>query len=354
MVVLTLLVGMAGWRVAQRVGLAAPAMLGSMLAVGISNVLFGYAVVPEAVRIFAQGISGAFIAMSITPADLFHARRLIVPLVLLLACFTLNTIVVGLFIHAFCDIDLMTALFSCVAGGVTDTALIAMDFGADAGEVGLMQTARLVTVLLFFPYWIKFMCRNCEDGRKDDEEACAHGSERAANWFSKIVHTHRGKVIFTVAVSVACAAIGQASGVPAASMVFPLVVVAALNLSASACSLPLSIKNVAQLLAGSLVGASITAKTFASIESTLVPVVMLVVSYWLVNCFYAFACSRLHLLDLKSALFVSSPGGATDMALIAADLHADLTKIAVLQVLRAVYAVAVMPGVVMVITNLLQ
>ena len=198
------------------------------------------------------------------------------------------------------------------------------------------------------------MCRNCEDGRKDDEEACAHGSERAANWFSKIVHTHRGKVIFTVAVSVACAAIGQASGVPAASMVFPLVVVAALNLSASACSLPLSIKNVAQLLAGSLVGASITAKTFASIESTLVPVVMLVVSYWLVNCFYAFACSRLHLLDLKSALFVSSPGGATDMALIAADLHADLTKIAVLQVLRAVYAVAVMPGVVMVITSLLQ
>ena len=73
MVVVTLLIGVAGWYVAKRLGLAAPAMLGSMLAVGGTNVLFGYADMPEWVRIFAQGISGAFIAMSVTRSDLLHA-----------------------------------------------------------------------------------------------------------------------------------------------------------------------------------------------------------------------------------------------------------------------------------------
>ena len=46
---------------------------------------------------------------------------------------------------------------------------------------------------------------------------------------------------------------------------------------------------------------------------------------------------------MKSAMFASAPGGATDMTLIAADLNADLTKIALIQALRAAYVVSVMP-----------
>ena len=130
---------------------------------------------------------------------------------------------------------------------------------------------------------------------------------------------------------------------PAASMVFPMIAVAALNCTTSVCAVPLAIKNIAQLLAGSLVGVSITAATFSSLSSTLVPVGLLLISYWTVNGLYSGICKRTKLLDLKSAMFASAPGGATDMSLIAADLGADLSQIALIQVLRAAYVVAVMP-----------
>lgn len=42
-------------------------------------------------------------------------------------------------------------------------------------------------------------------------------------------------------------------------------------------------------------------------------------------------------------MFASAPGGATDMALIASDLGADLTKIALIQSFRAIFVVSVMP-----------
>ena len=49
--VLTLLAGVAGWQLAARWKLPAPAMLGSMLAVGLTNILFDYAALPMAVKV---------------------------------------------------------------------------------------------------------------------------------------------------------------------------------------------------------------------------------------------------------------------------------------------------------------
>lgn len=60
---------------------------------------------------------------------------------------------------------------------------------------------------------------------------------------------------------------------------------------------------------GSLVGVSITAATFSSLSSTLVPVGLLLLSYWTVNGLYSGICKRTKLLDLKSAMFASAPGG---------------------------------------------
>lgn len=308
-------------------------MLGSMLAVGLTNILFDYAALPMAVKVFAQAISGAFIGMQIGRKDVARMRGLIVPFLLLAVMLTVNTFVVGIAIQKLCGWDWITALLSCVAGGVTDISLIAMEMDADVGTVAMMQTARLVGVLLFFPYWIQFVTRH--------EPKTAPVTEEKP--LDRLISTRSSRIVFTLLLSIGLGYLGNASGLPAASMVFPMIAVAALNCTTSVCAVPLAIKNIAQLLAGSLVGVSITAATFSSLSSTLVPVGLLLLSYWTVNGLYSGICKRTKLLDLKSAMFASAPGGATDMSLIAADLGADLSQIALIQVLRAAYVVAVMP-----------
>ncbi len=327
MVIVTFLVAVVGWRLARRLGLMAPSMLGPMIAVGATNVIFGYAQMPTWVRVFAQGISGAFIAMSITKADIRNMRRLAAPGALLLAMLTLNTLAMGVVIHELCGIDLMTSLFSCIAGGVTDTTLISMDYGTNVGTVALMQTSRLVMVLLIFPYWIRFMCRNEaeEPAGQLDELDAGGGLARSEGIFGRLTESRAAKTVLTVILALVLALLGKASGIPAASMVLPLVAVAALNITKGVCAMPVPVKDAARLLAGSLVGTDITASTFSSLQTTLIPVLLLFASYWVLNLVFGLICSRTGLLDLKSALFVSSPGGASDMALIAADLDAPST-----------------------------
>lgn len=340
-ILLTLLVGVAGWKAAAKLKLPAPAMLGSMLAVGITNILFSYASLPTAVKIFAQAISGAFIGMQISRKDVANFRFLIRPFVFLAVLLTVNTVIVGMVIHQLCGLDLTTALLSCVAGGVTDISLIAMEMQADAGTVALMQTSRLVCVLLFFPAWIKWMTRKEGESREDlrlqPQAACR------PTFLDRLIKKPQVKIVFTIAVSTLFGYLGHLSKIPAASMVFPMIVIVLLNCTTAICRVPVQIKNIAQLLAGSLVGASITRATFADLGTTLIPIGLLLVSYWLVNLIYSLTCRRCGWLDLKSAMFASAPGGATDMSLIAADLNANLTKIALIQVLRAAYVVIVMP-----------
>lgn len=342
-VVLTLAVGALGWWVAARLGLSAPAMLGSMIAVGLTNVLFDYAQMPPEVRVFAQSISGSFIAMSVKHRDIKNIRRLIVPVTILFSMLTVNTLLMGTVLYLFCGVDIYTALFSCVAGGVTDISMIAMDFHADASEVALMQTSRLVAVLLFFPAWIRFLCRD-EPG-VDVQELDDEPREPSA--LARALGTGWRRTAFTICVALGCGVVGKLSGCPAGTMVFALFGVAALNLSLGCCHMPMGTKRCAQLLAGSLVGSAMSSDTFSSLTTSLVPVALLFASYWLLNFVFTQICRHWRLMDTKSAMFASAPGGASDMALIAADLDADLAKIAAVQVMRAVYAVAVMPTVVL-------
>lgn len=104
-------------QLAARWKLPAPAMLGSMLAVGLTNILLGYAALPMAVKVFAQAISGAFIGMQIGRKDVARMRGLIVPFLLLAVMLTMNTFVVGIAIQKLCGWDWITALLSASPAG---------------------------------------------------------------------------------------------------------------------------------------------------------------------------------------------------------------------------------------------
>ena len=239
--------------------------------------------------------------------------------------------------------DYTTALLGSVAGGVSDISMISMEMDASTPLVALMQTVRLAGVLLIFPYWIKFFTRN-EAAGDEDGRLITGSTDRSDTPLDRLARTPGQKIAFTLAVSILTGILGNASGMPAGAMVFPMFAVAALNITTSVCRVPVQVKNVAQLLAGALVGCSMKRSTFADMDKVLLPLLLLLVNYWGVNLIYSLYCKRRRLLDLKSAMFASAPGGATDMSLIAADLNADLTKIALIQVLRAVYAVTVMPA----------
>lgn len=211
--VLTLLAGVAGWQLAARWKLPAPAMLGSMLAVGLTNILFDYAALPMAVKVFAQAISGAFIGMQIGRKDVARDARSDRSVSVIgghadgeYVCRR------GSAIQKLCGWDWITALLSCVAGGVTDISLIAMEMDADVGTVAMMQTARLVGVLLFFPYWIQFVTRHEPKTAPVTEEKPL---DAAHTPLDRLISTRSSRIVFTLLLSIGLGYLGNASGLPA-------------------------------------------------------------------------------------------------------------------------------------------
>ncbi len=348
-ILVTLCIAVAGFLIGRRIGIPVPAMIGSMIAVGIFSALSGFALMPTPVKMFSQGVSGAFIGLSVGRRDIANIPRMIKPLVLLLVMLTANTIALGFLFHIVFGWDLMTGLLSCVAGGIADVSLIAMDMDADASTVAIMQTVRLASVLAIFPTWIGLMTR---DMPEIEHEPLDMGQEASDTFLDRIVDTPRKRTAFTLAVSVVCGAAGYMSGIPAGALLFSLVAVATLNILTDACKMPMTIKRMAQVLAGSLVGSTVTPETISHLGGIIGPVVIMFAMYMLVNLVFSLIASRTGMLDMRSALFASSPGGASDMALIAADLGADLTKIAVLQIFRAAYAAGLMPQIALFVVNL--
>lgn len=340
-VLITILVGIVGWQVAKLLKLPAPGMLGSMILVGITNIFFNYATFTTSIKVFGVALSGAYIGIQIEKKDIKNFKYLIKPLLILLILLTINTFIAGACIHYLCDMDWLTALLSCVAGGVTDMSIVAMDMNADASIVAMMQTCRLIGVLLIFPYWITFLCKKEPEATEDDR--FKQSIIKNPTFLDKLIKTKRAKIIFTLIISFISGYLGLWSGLPAASMMVPMFVIMFLNVTSDACLVPKSEKLIAQILAGSVVGCSIKAETFSSLNTTIIPVMILLISYFVVNFSFSILCKKRNYLDMKSAMFASAPGGATDMTLIAADLGADLTKIALIQALRAAYVVSVMP-----------
>ena len=350
--IVTLVVGYLGYIIAKKLKITAPGMLGSMILVALTNAFLGYAYQPSFIKTVAQRLSGAYIGMQIAKKDIRNFHFLIVPFLILIALFTVNTFAISLVISKLFHMDILTALLGCVPGGVSDMSMLALDMGGDAGVVALMQTMRFFGCLAIFPSIIRRTTEDEGDSVKDNRFVMENGNLNT--FLDKFIRTDTEKLIFTIIVTLISGWIGKWSGFPAGAMVFPMFVIMFINCTTKVARIPMEVKLIAQLLSGAVVGASITPSTVQTLPTALLPIILLLISYFAINFLFTWICVKHGYLDKKSAMFASAPGGATDMTLIAADLGADLTKIALIQVMRAAYVLAVIPPLITIFIKLIN
>ena len=345
-IVYTLLVALIGYFIAKLLKLPAPAMIGSMIAVGAFNIITADAYMPTYLKMFTQGIAGIFIGLQLKLDDMKNIKKMAKPIGLLILLFTLNTFITGNIITLVTKMDITTALLSSVAGGVTDMSLISIDMGADAATVALMQTSRLVSALLIFPMWIVFFSNKAKLPDYEDDVKLDENRKKAT------AENKLWKVFVTILIALVAGYVGNLVKIPAGPLVFSMFTIMLLNNTTKLIYIKKEVKIVGQLFAGSLVGSTMNKETFMGMPKLILPIIILLLSYWLVNIIYGYVAHKHKYLDMKSALFASCPAGASDMALIASDLGADLAKIGLIQVVRLVYAIAVMPQLVNIYINL--
>lgn len=342
-IVETLIVGLIGGLIARRLKMPAPFMTGSMLAVALFSMFTNQMYMPNNMKTFAQIISGAYIGQQVSKNDLLNFPKLAKSIILLMTFFTINMFVMGYLFSSLFSIDVVTALLCCMPGGIMDVSLISIDMGAQAEIVATMQLARLVGMLLILPYWIKFLLSRLE--KKNDAS-----TEVPKKKMKKQLPIGTNDAIINDGAILIIAGLGGLLGlylrIPVGALMFSLIFSSILKIVKNTAQLNSGIRYTAQVFAGTIIGNTFNRDSLSQLGSLIVPAVLLLISYLIINVLFGYIVYKRGVLDLKSALFASSPAGATDISLIAGELGGDMPKIAGIQICRTLYTIIVLPNLV--------
>lgn len=329
-------VGLTGGLLFYRLKVPGGMMVGSIVLVSLFSILTGSASMPYEAKLTAQSLAGAFIACGTDWSDLKGLAKLLKPAVVLLSAVLVLNLLLGFLIWLCGGMDLLTALLCAVPGGMSDTPIIAADLGADAPKVAVLQFVRMSSGIGLFPSLIVFLTR----GEPETE------SQTPRQIFRTIEKAQRTDVPLTIAAALLCGILGSQLDIPASTLILSMFGVIALKMVTGRARLPLWAKRLAQVLSGAYIGCGMTKADLLELRHLIFPAMIILTGYFANSILTGRLLHRMFGFPLKTAMLAATPAGASDMALISADIGADSRELVELQVIRLVVVVSLFPQII--------
>jgi membrane AbrB-like protein len=327
-------------------------MLGAILGAALFNIFSGGAAwVPGQTKLLVQIIAGSFIGLAMERKDLARLPKLFKPMLVMGSGFLILNIIAGFLMAALSPLDLVTSLMSAVPGGVNETPIIAADMGADAPKVAVMQTLRLIFGLGIFPSLIKWGPMRfgspapspAEPAGKPAPQAPA---PKAAPQPEKLLTFRALRFALTLLAGCAAGILGNRTRIPGMTFVFPIAAVLILKLVFNFAFLPPPLRKIAQVLSGSYLGSGLTITTVLEMRYLALPLAVIILGYMLTGILTGKVLEKTCGFNRQESMLITIPAGASDMALIAADMGIVNPDISLLQVTRLLLVMTFFPQII--------
>lgn len=138
--------------------------------------------------------------------------------------------------------------------------------------------------------------------------------------------------------------IGVKLKIPAGDMLGALFVTAIFGVFVNKISFPVEFKFLVQIATGILIGSRIKQKDLKDMKKIIKPILLIITSMIIINFIMVIVIYKLTDMDLVTALFATSPGGLTDMTILAYEFGADISKVALLQLVRLLSIIIFIPS----------
>lgn len=130
---------------------------------------------------------------------------------------------------------------------------------------------------------------------------------------------------------------------PAGAMVGSMLAVAIYSVVTGQAAMPSNLRLVTQMMAGAYIGSSIQYKDVMLLKRIFLPAFLMIFMMISLDVFMGFILAQVSELSLPTALMVCAPGGLMDITLISADVGANSSQVAVLQLLRLMTVMSFFP-----------
>lgn len=149
--------------------------------------------------------------------------------------------------------------------------------------------------------------------------------------------------LLTLAVGTAVGLIFFRIKIPGGLIVGSIIGTAILGLGFEAAYIPNFARTVAQIVAGAFIGSSVGPNDLRRLPTILKPYLILIAGYLVLDMVVGFAFIAVSPMDPMTCFMSGVAGGMTDIPVIAADMGADVPKVAVLQFVRMAAGLGVFP-----------
>jgi membrane AbrB-like protein len=356
---LTLCIGTLGGFLISRLRVPGGFMVGALCAVALFNILSrGFTGVPAQSKFLVQIIAASFIGLSIGKEDLARLPGLFKPMFIMASGFLILNITAGFLMYIAGPMDPVTSFMSAIPGGVNETPIIAADMGADAPKVAVMQIFRLIAGIGVFPSLALIYGKGGRTGAPGNGAVPVFPGLSGEKSRKKAVpspegdkkQAERGRrgLAFAATLGLGCAAcyLGWLTGLPGMPFVFPILSALILNLGFAFAYLPQGLRKIAQVLSGCYLGSSLSVEDVLEMRFLALPLGILIAGYMLNGLITGKILEKRCGFTRAESLLITIPAGASDMALIAADMGIVNADISLLQVTRLLLVMAVFPQVI--------
>lgn len=347
--------GALGCLVFRKFSLPVPGILGSLFFASALNLAGYFPDFPiQWLSWYSNIVIGAYVGLQVNRTSLRFLRELPLAALIISGGMLFLSLAGGALLYWFSDLDMATAFLGSTTGGIAEMALLAMSLGADMASVTLLQVFRLLTAILLTPLvcrkWTEWQSRKnkntsalplatAEEKKRpaalsDDENALP----ATAPQFSL------PKLLLLLAIALAGGLTGFFMGMPVGLLTGAMFTVAAAGLMGLEMGrVPPILRTIAQIGIGVVIASNVTLSTIRQFTLLAGPVVLLTGIMVLCSIGLAVLLHKMTGWNYPTCLLSTSLGGLSQMSIIAEEMGADPLKVSILQTVRLVSILVVLP-----------
>lgn len=332
----TLAVALLGAAVFLHFHVPAGAFVGSVLFVGVAQLVTGLTAFPPAARTLCSAIAGSYLGTKVRREDLLALRHApLAAFIMVISMMTYN-LLGGWLLSATTEIDFGSAVLGLAPGGSTEFALVAADMGHNSAAVSILQILRMAIIIPLIPFSTRFILARGKPLLREERE---HGDTFRA----PPRHKGLGGFLLALAIGLPAGLIGRLSGLPAASICFPMLAVGLVNVFCGGLFFPPPARYAANACNGALIGCRLLYADLLLMVKALPMILLIDLGWVLLTGLLGIVIYRFSRFTLETSLFCASPGGMSDMGLIAEDMGGNPTQVTVMQLCRLLCVMSFIP-----------
>lgn len=325
----TIVIGVIGGAIFNALSMPLPWMMGAMAATSTLTLARVEMVMDSRLRTLMILVLGVLLGSAFSPDILDRIALWPITLAALAVYVFVSTGVAYAFFRFIGKLDQKTAFFAGVPGGLNEMIILTQAAGGDDRQVSVMHTTRIFLVVMTLP----FMFRILEDF--DPSLRTFAGAEA-------------GLTLMDGVILAACAVVGfygaRLLRIPAPHLTGPMIMSAAVHLlGLTSAAPPAIVVATAQVILGASVGARFAGLTFRDLGRILRlggTATMILLS---ISAGFALVLQALTGIPFASLMLAFSPGGLTEMSLVALALNIDTAFVATHHIARITVVVVAIP-----------